>query len=46
LASSQIGGAIDGGHTGAHNERFDAEVLEPLARFKLFGQHLPHPFCA
>ena len=43
LAGSQVRGAIDRGHAGAQDERFDAEVLESLARLKLLRQHLPHP---
>ena len=44
LAGSQVGGAIDGGHAGAHDERIDPKVLEVLPRLKLFRQHLPHPY--
>jgi hypothetical protein len=43
LAGSQVRGAIDGGHEGTHDKRFDAEVLESLARSKLLSQHLRLP---
>ena len=42
LAVSKVRGAVDAGHAGAHDECFDAEVLEALARLKLLRQHFPH----
>jgi hypothetical protein len=39
LASSQVRGAVDRRHTGAHDKRFDAEMLELLACLELLRQH-------